>query len=165
MKHLPTLFTTLRQRYLNRPGGYTRVLRIEPLNRNNDQAPSAILELVDGPRDMRFAMTAKTLVREGDSEEGVREITARNVAKVTRFRKNGMEELEKTVRRLKTMKGLGKEEEEDEGRGEREPWEPFPRMKQREREKEDEERPLTERERWAKKRADRDPNSGRRVKT
>lgn len=117
---------------------------------------------------MRFAMTAKTLVREGDSEEGVREITARNVAKVTRFRKNGMEELERTVRRLKTMKGLGKgEEDEDEGgeREEREPWEPFPRMKQREREKEDEERPLTERERWAKKRPDRDPNSGRRVKT
>lgn len=168
MKHLPTLFTTLRQRYLNRPGGYTRVLRIEPINRNNDQAPSAILELVDGPRDMRFAMTAKTLVRERASDEGIREITARNVAKVTRFREGGEEELEKTVRRLETMKGLGKdgdgeEEEEEEEREEREPWEPFPRMKQRQREKEDEERPLTEREKREKKRTKRDPDSGRRV--
>lgn len=168
LKHLPTLFTTLRQRYLNRPGGYTRVLRIEPINRNNDQAPSAILELVDGPRDMRFAMTAKTLVRERASDEGIREITARNVAKVTRFREGGEEELEKTVRRLETMKGLGKdgdgeEEEEEEEREEREPWEPFPRMKQRQREKEDEERPLTEREKREKKRTKRDPDSGRRV--
>ncbi|KAF6229604.1 hypothetical protein HO173_011459 [Letharia columbiana] len=166
LKHLPTLFTTLRQRYLNRPGGYTRVLRIEPLNRNNDQAPSAILELVDGPRDMRFAMTAKTLVRERANDGGIREITARNVAKVTRFREDGEAELEKTVRRLETMKGLGKEDEEEdeeEESGEREPWEPFPRMKQREREKEDEERPFTEREKMEKKRTKRDPNTGRRV--
>lgn len=163
LKHLPTLFTTLRQRYLNRPGGYTRVLRIEPLNRNNDQAPSAILELVDGPRDMRFAMTAKTLVRERASDAGIREITARNVAKVTRFREDGEQELEKTVRRLETMKGLGKEGEEDEEEVERQPWEPFPRMKQREREKADEERPLTERERREKKRVKRDPHSGMRL--
>ncbi|CAF9942040.1 MAG: hypothetical protein ALECFALPRED_009462 [Alectoria fallacina] len=162
LKHLPTLFTTLRQRYLNRPGGYTRVLRIEPLNRNNDQAPSAILELVDGPRDMRFAMTAKTLVRERASDEGIREITARNVAKVTRFREDGEEELERTVRRLETMRGFGKEGEEGGERQDREPWEPFPRMKQREREKEEEERPLTEREKREKRRMKRDPNTGRR---
>ncbi|KAL8841900.1 MAG: hypothetical protein Q9170_000773 [Blastenia crenularia] len=86
---LPRLFTTLRDRYLNRPGGYTRVLRIEPLNKHFDQAPSAILELVDGPKDMRFLMTAKTLVRERATEEGVREITARNVTKVTRYRERG----------------------------------------------------------------------------
>lgn len=111
-------------------------------------------------------MTAKTLVREREGDDGIREITARNVAKVTRFRENGEAELEKTVRRLETMKGLGKEEkeaEEDEEIEGREPWEPFGRMKQREREKEDEERPLTERERREKKRTKRDPNTGRRV--
>ncbi|KAA6410594.1 MAG: 50S ribosomal L17 [Lasallia pustulata] len=74
--HLPKLFSTLRDRYAARPGGYTRVLRIEPLK--PDSAPSAILELVDGPRDMRFAMTAKTLARERAGEGGVREVTARN---------------------------------------------------------------------------------------
>ncbi|KAL8942947.1 MAG: hypothetical protein Q9216_001362 [Gyalolechia sp. 2 TL-2023] len=100
LQHLPRLFTTLRDRYLNRPGGYTRVLRIEPMNKHYDQAPSAILELVDGPKDMRFHMTAKTLVRERATEEGVREITARNVNKVTRYRDGGVKELEKEVKRM-----------------------------------------------------------------
>jgi len=97
---MPKLFNELRLRYLNRPGGYTRVLRLEPLK--EDQAPSAILELVDGPRDMRFAMTAKTLVRERATEEGVRDITAKNIVKVTRFRKGGEAELEMMVKALES---------------------------------------------------------------
>ncbi|KAI4225482.1 MAG: hypothetical protein L6R36_003872 [Xanthoria steineri] len=105
LTHLNTLFTTIRARYLNRPGGYTRVLRIEPLNKHHDQAPSAILELVDGPKDMRFHMTAKTLVRERASEGGVRELTAKNVRKVTRYRDNGMDELEEEVRRMEKIAG------------------------------------------------------------
>ncbi|KAL8859554.1 MAG: hypothetical protein Q9178_003953 [Gyalolechia marmorata] len=105
LTHLDNLFTTLRARYLHRPGGYTRVLRIEPLNKHHDQAPSAILELVDGPKDMRFHMTAKTLVRERASEEGVREITAKNIAKVTRYRSNGMEELEREVKKMEARVG------------------------------------------------------------
>lgn len=57
---------------------------------------------------MRFAMTAKTLVMERrrrgkDEEDGVREITARNVQKVTRFRKNGLWDLEREVRRLESL--------------------------------------------------------------
>ena len=92
---MPKLFGELRERYLSRPGGYTRVLRLEPVK--EDQAPSAILELVDGARDMRFAMTAKTLARERATEEGVREITARNVHKVTQFRPGGEKELERLV--------------------------------------------------------------------
>jgi len=97
---MPKLFNELRLRYLNRPGGYTRVLRLEPLK--EDQAPSAILELVDGPRDMRFAMTAKTLVRERATEEGVRDVTAKNIVKVTRFRKDGEAELEMMVKALES---------------------------------------------------------------
>lgn len=76
------------------------MLRVEPLK--EDQAPSAILELVDGPRDMRFAMTAKTLVRERASTDGVRELTAKNVRKVTRFRPDGEQELERTVKVLES---------------------------------------------------------------
>ena len=104
-------------------------------------------------------MTAKTLVRERASDEGVREITARNVAKVTRFRENGEAELEKTVRRLETMKGLGGEDKVEEEADEREPWETFPRMKQRRRDAEDETRPSK------MKRPERDPNTGRRAYT
>ena len=74
------------------------MLRIE--SPKEDQAPSAILELVDGPRDMRFAMTAKTLVRERESGDGIRELTARNVRKVTRYRDGGEEELERTVKAI-----------------------------------------------------------------
>ncbi|KAI4140435.1 MAG: hypothetical protein L6R39_005795, partial [Caloplaca ligustica] len=128
---LPKLFTTLRERYADRPGGYTRVLRIEPLNKHFDQAPSAILELVDGPKDMRFLMTAKTLVRERTTDEGVREITARNVGKVTRFRPGGFEALEKEVKRMEANVGdegmrekarWEVDERHREGQGERQPW-------------------------------------------
>lgn len=56
---------------------------------------------------MRFAMTAKTLMRERATEGGVRAITARNVGKVTRYREGGVEELERAVRRLETGRGLG----------------------------------------------------------
>ena len=83
------------------------------MNKHHDQAPSAILELVDGPRDMRFVMTAKSLVRERlaageNAEKGIREITARNVAKVTRFRPQGEMELMKEVRRLESGEKKGK---------------------------------------------------------
>ncbi|KAI4086648.1 MAG: hypothetical protein LQ348_000884 [Seirophora lacunosa] len=128
---LPHLFTTLRERYLERPGGYTRVLRIEPMNKHYDQAPSAILELVDGPKDMRFLMTAKTLVRERTTQEGVRELTAKNVGKVTRFRPAGFEDLEREVKRMEAEAGnvrsrkaaiTSVDEGMREGHGERQPW-------------------------------------------
>jgi len=99
---VPKLFGPLRERYAGRPGGYTRVLRIEPLK--SDQAPSAILELVDGPKDMRFAMTARTIARMKGEGEELNEMTQRNMEKVTRYRKNGEEDLEKMVERLNRLK-------------------------------------------------------------
>ena len=105
---MPKLYGELRDRYLERPGGYTRVLRIEPLK--EDQAPSAILELVDGPKDMRFAITAKTLAKERHSETGVREMTAKNIRKVTQFRPNGEQQLEELVDRLEELEHEGPEE-------------------------------------------------------
>ncbi|KAL4814061.1 ribosomal protein L17 [Aspergillus spinulosporus] len=97
---LPKLFGPLRERYANRPGGYTRVLRVEP--KKDDQAPSAILELVDGPKDMRFALTAKAVARRrSQGLETLNEITLLNVRKVTQFRKNGVEELEKAISQVK----------------------------------------------------------------
>ncbi|KAG2022190.1 hypothetical protein GB937_004285 [Aspergillus fischeri] len=96
---LPKLFGTLRERYAERPGGYTRVLRVEP--KKDDQAPSAILELVDGPKDMRFAMTARTVARQrAQGLETLNELTTLNVHKVTRFRKGGVEDLEQAIKRL-----------------------------------------------------------------
>jgi len=112
-KHMPKLFGPLRDRYLNRPGGYTRVLRIEPLK--PDQAPSAILELVDGPKDMRFAMTAKALVKQREEGTGMNEITAVNLRKVTRFREGGEDALEAEVLRLEREQRRVHREEEEEG--------------------------------------------------
>ncbi|KAI9798939.1 MAG: hypothetical protein M1825_004952 [Sarcosagium campestre] len=104
---LPKLFGPLRERYESRPGGYTRVLRVEP--KKDDQAASAILELIDGPRDMRFTMTARTLARlrkkevEGDQDSRWTDITQMNVTKVTRFRPRGEQALEEMVKKLERM--------------------------------------------------------------
>lgn len=98
---VPKLFGPIRERYLERPGGYTRILRIEPTK--EDQAESAILELVDGPRDMRFAMTAKTLSNLPETTR-MNELTARNVKKVTQFRQNGVEHLRNMVEKMREGK-------------------------------------------------------------
>ncbi|CAF9926881.1 MAG: hypothetical protein GOMPHAMPRED_004252 [Gomphillus americanus] len=98
-RFMPKLFGELRERYLSRPGGYTRVLRIEP--EKEDQAPSAILQLVDGPRDMRFMMTAKTIAREQAEGLDRTDITKRNIKKVTTFRPEGSASLDAAVQEIK----------------------------------------------------------------
>jgi large subunit ribosomal protein L17 len=95
---VPKLFGPIRERYASRPGGYTRVLRIEPMK--EDQAESAILELVDGPKDMRFAMTAKTLARRPPNK-GFTPAQAEHVKKVTQFREDGIESLQNMVERMR----------------------------------------------------------------
>ena len=97
---MDTLFGPLRRRYQNRPGGYTRVLRCEP--RPYDNAPQAILELVDGPKDMRFAMTARAIVKEHAEDKPMHNITATNLRKVTRFRPAGEDAMEAEINRLTT---------------------------------------------------------------
>ncbi|KAL4064910.1 ribosomal protein L17 [Scleroderma yunnanense] len=59
---LPKLFETFAARYAKRPGGYTRIHRID--NRTGDNAPMALLELVDNPRDFKFEMTARAVGRD-----------------------------------------------------------------------------------------------------
>ncbi|XP_014560765.1 hypothetical protein COCVIDRAFT_23145 [Bipolaris victoriae FI3] len=101
---VPKLFGPIRERYANRPGGYTRVLRIEPLK--EDQAESAILELVDGPKDMRFALTAKTLARR-PAKLGLSPGLTTHVKKVTQFREGGVESLREMVQRLRVEQKEG----------------------------------------------------------
>jgi len=101
---VPKLFGPIRERYANRPGGYTRVLRIEPMK--EDQAESAILELVDGPKDLKFAMTAKTLAQLPKNKQ-LDNMTALNVKKATQFRKDGVESLRKMVSQMRVAKEKG----------------------------------------------------------
>ncbi|KAJ7070948.1 mitochondrial ribosomal protein L17 [Mycena amicta] len=56
---VPKLFTTFAQRYAQRPGGYTRIHKFG--NRPGDNAPHAILELVDNPRDIRWEITSRAV--------------------------------------------------------------------------------------------------------
>jgi Ribosomal protein L17 len=56
---VPKVFQELALRYNDRQGGYTRINKFG--RREGDNAPSAILELVDGPRDTLFEMTARTI--------------------------------------------------------------------------------------------------------
>lgn len=56
---VPKVFQTFAKRYATRPGGYTRIHKFG--NRPGDNAPHAILELVDNPRDLRFEMTARAV--------------------------------------------------------------------------------------------------------
>jgi large subunit ribosomal protein L17 len=76
---------------MSRPGGYTRIHKFG--HRQGDHAPHAILELVDGPRDLKFAMTARAVGRETASSLAVdqpgrslREQTKMAVEKVLKFR-------------------------------------------------------------------------------
>ncbi|RMZ66046.1 50S ribosomal L17 [Pyrenophora seminiperda CCB06] len=101
---VPKLFGPIRERYAERQGGYTRVLRIEPMK--EDQAESAILELVDGPKDMRFAMTAKSLARRDPSLAFSPDVTT-HVKKATQFRKNGIHELRVLAETLRQQHKTG----------------------------------------------------------
>jgi large subunit ribosomal protein L17 len=54
---LRRLFTDLGARYKDRPGGYTRILKLG--TRDGDRAELAIIELVDNPREVEAAEAAK----------------------------------------------------------------------------------------------------------
>jgi ribosomal protein L17 len=107
--HMDKLFGELRERFADRPGGYTRVLRQEAIR--DDAAPSAILSLVDGPRDMRFSMTAKALVRQRKENLDLNEMMVANMRKVTRFRIGGEQALDEEVQRLERDADVQEEKE------------------------------------------------------
>jgi hypothetical protein len=94
----------LRNRYLTREGGYTRVVRTESKN-TYDQGESAILEFVDGPKDSRFMMTAKTVARDRMLGQEHTPVTRTNIKKVTQFR--GQQPFEDMVQKFLLLKVEG----------------------------------------------------------
>lgn len=75
------------------------MLRMEP--KKKDMAPSAILELVDGPKDARFAMTARTLARHIIENTEPTALTMVNIKKVIEYRPDGEAELMKMVEKMR----------------------------------------------------------------
>ncbi|MEX2454322.1 MAG: 50S ribosomal protein L17 [Rhodospirillaceae bacterium] len=63
------LFTALAERYRERPGGYTRVLRAG--FRHGDSAPMAIIELVDRDVDAKGLDSGPVMVRDEVEEEAM----------------------------------------------------------------------------------------------
>lgn len=114
---IPKVFGELKERYQDRPGGYTRVLRTETQNKL-DQRESAILEFVDGPRDVRFMMTAMAVARDRKLGRESNGLTNMNVKKVTRYRKDGeatfQDKVEALAAKMNSM-GLAAEQETAEG--------------------------------------------------
>lgn len=49
------VLTELKERYLMRPGGYTRIFRAA--YRSGDKAPMAVIELVDRPNELKKAIS------------------------------------------------------------------------------------------------------------
>jgi large subunit ribosomal protein L17 len=103
---MPKLFGELRERYMAREGGYTRVLRTESKN-IYDQGESAILELVDGPKDSRFMMTAKAVARDRVLGKSRTPITQKSVEKLTKFR--GEAPFEEMVQKFVRLETGGRE--------------------------------------------------------
>ena len=103
---LTKLFSTFAERYANRPGGYTRIHKFG--NRPGDNAPHAILELVDNPRDLRWEMTSRAVGWEliksrlrKDSPEALLTAGGKTALNVLQSERN-MDVQEKGVLRSKT---------------------------------------------------------------
>ncbi|KAI1311043.1 hypothetical protein EDD11_003550 [Mortierella claussenii] len=78
---LPKLFGPLAERFKNRKGGYTRIHKLG--NRFGDNAPVAVIEVIDGPGDLKNQMLLKALARQ-ESQHGagtIQKIVEANLSK------------------------------------------------------------------------------------
>ncbi|KAG0277431.1 hypothetical protein BGZ95_005945 [Linnemannia exigua] len=79
---LPKLFGPLAERFKSRKGGYTRIHKMG--NRFGDNAPVAVIELIDGPGDLKNQILFKALARQESVKAGsIKEIVEANKEKLT----------------------------------------------------------------------------------
>lgn len=101
------LFDTLSERYAARNGGYTRILRVG--NRRGDDAPMAIIELVDREEEQAQAAPAKEKKGKGKKESG--EKKAAGDKKETKEKKEPAAKKEETATPKKKAAGKDTGEE------------------------------------------------------
>lgn len=80
---IPKITEVLLSRYLDRQGGYTRILKLEP--RLNDSASQCVLEFVDNKdREMKFWLVARLVARLELQGLELNELTRQNMEKLVR---------------------------------------------------------------------------------
>jgi large subunit ribosomal protein L17 len=105
----PKVFETLATRYALRSGGYTRIHKYG--RRQGDNAPHAVLELVDGPKDLKFEMAARATGWDVLSDR-LKTRSARALVKEGVVL-DGEESIEETIERERTLGEEGGKEESE----------------------------------------------------
>ncbi|KAK9241228.1 ribosomal protein L17 [Lipomyces kononenkoae] len=101
------LYDDLAVRYKERTGGYTRLLHLEP--RDRDAAPMAVLELLGGPKDLRLYLTAKAIARaEVLGKTKLDMATTLNKRKIVANMENGEQLLREKVELMKRIYHSGR---------------------------------------------------------
>lgn len=79
---MPKLFGPLAERFKDRKGGYTRIHKMG--NRFGDNAPVAVIELIDGPGDLKNQLLFKALARQEKAQPGsIANLVEQNKEKMT----------------------------------------------------------------------------------